>query len=134
MKYQQETYNIHNITYFFNYVRKEATNTFLMSFSKSKEFIELYEDSLLTDEMVKLECNKHIFVNPENSEDFLIFCEDIEKIIKVLYKELVEKILSKLVDDGILEMCWDSEKKEVIWRKKKGIHVSRRIQRYRNKP
>jgi hypothetical protein len=134
MKYQQETYNIHNINYFRNYVKKEATNTFLVSFSKSKEFIELYEESLLTDDLVKIECNKHIFINPDNSEDLLIFNEDIEKIIKALYKELVEKILNKLVDDGILEMCWDAEKMEIIWRKKKGIHVSRRIQRYRNKP
>jgi len=30
---------------------------------------------------------------------------------------------------GILEMCWDAERSEVIWKKKKGVHVSRRIKK-----
>jgi len=59
----------------------------------------------------------------------MIFQEDIEKAIKTLYKELVEKVLNKLVDEGILEMCWDPEKMEILWKKKKGIHVSRRIKK-----
>jgi hypothetical protein len=59
----------------------------------------------------------------------MIFKEDIEKIIKNVYKELVEKILNKLVDEGILEMCWDCDKMEVIWKKKKGVHVTRRIKK-----
>jgi hypothetical protein len=83
--------------------------------------------------MIEHECSKSIFINPETPYDVVIYEDDIERIIKVLYKDLVEKILNKLVDDGILEMCWDDSKMEIIWRKKKGVHVSKRIKNYNRK-
>ena len=126
MKHQQEVHSIKNIKYFTNFIRIEATNTFLMTFQNTKEFIDIFEDTLLTDSIVMYEANRYIFENPEG-EDWLIYQEDIEKVIKIVYKELVEKVLNKLVDEGILEMLWDSSKMEVIWKKKKGVHVSARI-------
>lgn len=111
-----------------NYIRIEATNTFLMTFQNTKEFIDTFEDTLLTDKIVLYEANRYIFENPEG-ENWLIYHEDIEKVIKIVYKELVEKVLNKLVDEGILEMLWDTDKMEVIWKKKKGVHVSRRIKK-----
>jgi hypothetical protein len=129
MKYQQEVHKINNRIYFLNFVRKEATNTFLVIFQKTQEFIDIYEECLLSDDLVQFEVNKYIFENPDNPSQLLVYEDDIEKIIKNIYRELVEKILNKLVDVGILEMCWDSKSSEVIWRKKKGVHVSRRIKK-----
>jgi hypothetical protein len=128
MKHQQEVHSIKSINYFLNYIRIEATNTFLMTFQNTKEFIDTFEDTLLTDKIVLYEANRYIFENPEG-ENWLIYHEDIEKVIKIVYKELVEKVLNKLVDEGILEMLWDTDKMEVIWKKKKGVHVSRRIKK-----
>jgi len=55
MKYQQEVHNISNLKYFQNYIKKEAINTFLVTFHNTKEFINIFEDSLITDTMVAFE-------------------------------------------------------------------------------
>jgi hypothetical protein len=129
MKHQQEVHKINNRIYFLNFVRKEATNTFLVIFQKTQEFIDIYEECLLSDDLIQFEANKYIFENPDNPSQLFVYEDDIEKIIKNIYRELVERVLNKLVDAGILEMCWDNKLSEVIWRKKKGVHVSRRIKK-----
>lgn len=55
MKFQQEVHRIKNLNFFYNYIKKEAIYTFIETFQNSKEFMELFEDSLLTDSIIKLE-------------------------------------------------------------------------------
>jgi hypothetical protein len=55
MKHQQEVHKIANRNYFLNFVKKEATNTFLVIFQKTKEFIDIYEECLLSDAMIQSE-------------------------------------------------------------------------------
>ncbi len=61
MKYQQEVHNIPNIVYFLNYIKKEALNTFLLIFANTKDFIDVYEENLLTDSLVKHELTEVYF-------------------------------------------------------------------------
>jgi hypothetical protein len=55
MKFQQEVHRISNLNYFYNYIKKEAIFTFIESFQNSKEFMELFEDSLLSESILKIE-------------------------------------------------------------------------------
>jgi len=58
MKYQQEVHAISNLNFFLNYIKKEATNTFLLIFQNTKEFIDTFEDNLLTDAILYSELKK----------------------------------------------------------------------------
>jgi hypothetical protein len=58
MKYQQEVHNITNIGYFLNYLKKEAKNSFLIIFRNTHEFMDIFEDSFLTDKLVYSELTK----------------------------------------------------------------------------
>ena len=44
------------------------------------------------------------------------------KLEKEIYKDFVEIVLGKLVDDGILSMCWNSETMEIVWKNNKKIN------------
>jgi len=58
MKYQQEVHAICNLNFFLNYIKKEAINTFLLVFQNTKEFIDTFEDTLLTEKIVYSELKK----------------------------------------------------------------------------
>jgi hypothetical protein len=60
----------------------------------------------------------------KNSEIFFDG-EQEDNLIRAVYQMLVFKILSKLVDDGILELCWDAESVNFMWRKKKYARVNK---------
>lgn len=115
-------YHIDNLEEFKQKIRSDAIEIFLLSYKESKHFIEKYNDQLISIDDVQCELKNYIFIK---NNEYYIDNEQIENVTRSVYQQLVFKILSKLVDDGILEMCWDSEMASFIWRKKKYARIGK---------
>jgi hypothetical protein len=117
---------IDDLQEFNNKIKHEAIRCFLMSYKNSKEFIDTYNNTLLKIEDVEFEAKTYLM---KKSDGYYIDSEQIDNLIRDVYKFLVFKILSKLVDEGIFELCWDSDTMNFLWRKKKYA----RINKWKNK-
>ncbi len=113
---------IENISEFLEQIKKEALETFLVSYKHSSDFIKKYNKNLISNNDVMYELKGYI-IN-KNNEWFIESCH-IDNVIKEVYKYLVYKIMSKLVDEGVLELCWDNEAMNFIWRKKKYARIKK---------
>ncbi len=110
-----------NIPDFILYIRKEVLLTFKLSYKKSKMFLDKYDKSLLTDDDIEYELSQ--FISVKNNM-YYIDNEHVEILLKIVYQQLVYKIINILVDDGILQMCWDSDKMDFVWSLNvKKIHI-----------
>ena len=98
-------------------IKKDIISTFLSSFSDSQDFINAYDDSLLTMNVMEFWLSHFSLINSQDK--FYILLRDRERLRLYLYKELCERVLNKLVDDGILVMMWDNKKHRVFWKKKR---------------
>jgi hypothetical protein len=107
---------IDNLPNFIHNIKKEAIKTFLLSYKESDVFINKYDSNLLSDNDIEYEMKPYLIVK---NYYYYINYEQIENILKAVYQQLVYKILNKLVEEGILEMCWDVPLMNFIWRKKK---------------
>jgi hypothetical protein len=118
-----ETYQrIDNLPAFVHNIKKEAIKTFLISYKDSEVFISRYNDKLLSDSDIEYEMRPYLVIK---NYGYYIDCEQIEPLLKDVYQQLVYKILNKLVDAGILEMCWDDSLMNFIWRKKKYARLNK---------
>jgi hypothetical protein len=117
-------FRIDNLQEFINQVRNDVVHIFLLSYKNSRHFIEKYNDSLLSEQDIRYEMSN--FTHIKNNEIFFDG-EQRDNLVKAIYQTLVFKILSKLVDDGILELCWDDEIMNFTWRKKKYARISKVI-------
>ena len=115
MKQEEELYTIHDFHKFFKKIKKEVLKTFIYEYSDSQDFIEKYDEDLLTSDIIQYDCRRYLIFDEENQQ-YHIFKGDIERVIKAVYKELVEQVLNKLVDEGKLELCWDKRTNNFIWR------------------
>jgi hypothetical protein len=106
---------IEDITEFKISVRNNVFKTFLLSFIHNEFFLDQYEESLLTEQIVDYWVKQ--FVKEEHGH-FAIYDSKLIKLEKALYKDFVEAIMGKLVDDGFLQMCWDTDLNQIIWKKK----------------
>lgn len=97
-------------------IKKDVITTFLTAFSESDDFINVYDESLLSVSVMEFWLDHFSIVR--NGEDYYMLIKDRERLRLCLYKELTEKVLSKLVDNGVLLMMWDNKKKRVFWKKK----------------
>jgi len=97
-------------------IKKDVISTFLSSFSESQDFVGVYDDSLLTMELMEFWLSHFCIIR--NNDEFYILLKERDRLRLCLYKELCEKILNKLVDAGILMMMWDNKKKRIFWKKK----------------
>jgi hypothetical protein len=113
---------IDNLPAFIHEIKKEAIKTFLLSYKNSEVFLNKYDNKLLSDRDVEFELRPYLVIK---NHCYYIDYEQIDTLLKVVYQQLVFKILNKLVDDGILEMCWDSLTMNFIWRKKKYARLSK---------
>ena len=95
-------------------VREHVFKTFLLSFLRNPIFIAQYEEELLTEEMVEYWVFQ--FIDAEQGY-FAIYDSKLTKLERELYKDFVEAVMGKLVDDGILSMCWDDEIEKIVWKK-----------------
>lgn len=107
---------IDNIDLFNIQLKKDAIRTFLISYKDSVDFLAKYNDDLLTYKDIEF-ASKRFIILLDN--EYYIDKEDVNLLIKELYNQLVFKVLSKLVDEGKLELCWDDERLDFIWRKKR---------------
>jgi hypothetical protein len=113
---------IDNLPEFIHGIKKEAIKTFLMSYKDSEVFISRFDDNLLSDADVEFEMRPYLTIK---NYGYYIDREQIELLLKDVYKQLVYKILNKLVDAGVLEMCWDDTLMNFIWRKKKYARLNK---------
>jgi hypothetical protein len=112
-----ETFHkIDNMNDFVEKIKKDTIQTFLISYKDSKDFITKFNKDLLTSDDVEYEMKPFLIVK---NNYYYIDNEQIETLIKNTYQQLVFKIMSKLVDAGVLELCWDSCIMNFVWRKKK---------------
>lgn len=123
MRQEKEIHTFSNLEHFMIKIKHEALKTFLMTFENASEFIEKYNQDLLTYDIIKHECHRYIFYEDSN---YLIYKQDIEIVVKNVYKQLVEQVLNKLVDEGELELCWDKEDNNFFWRPVKEKQHGRR--------
>jgi len=63
------------------------------------------------------EIRRFVFYDNEENETYILKI-NIDDIIKTLANQIIANFLGRLVDKGILEMCWDSKFNEFIWRVK----------------
>lgn len=97
-------------------MREEIVKAFTVAFFDRHEFLDVYDDTLLTDEVMGFWFDRYSMM--KHSDTFFIMIKGRERLRMCLYKELCEKVLNKLVDMGKLEMLWDNRKKRVFWKKK----------------
>ena len=76
-------------------------------------------DDYITPKILDYEINKFVITDEYNKNKAFINKNDIPRLITSLTNEIICKHLNLLVDTGIMEMCWDSDKFEFIWRPKK---------------
>lgn len=113
---------IDDLEEFHNKIKHEAIRCFLLSYKNSKDFIDTYNKSLLKSEEVEFEARNYL---TKRNDAYYIDSEQLDNLIKDVYKILVFKVLSKLVDEGIFELCWDSEAMNFLWRKKKYARINK---------
>lgn len=101
---------------FLSDIKEEVISTFLASFADSGEFISVYDEAFLSMELMGFWLSHFSLVSNQGS--FFILVKERERLRLCLYKELCEKVLNKLVDNGILVMMWDNKKKRIFWKKK----------------
>jgi len=67
--------------------------------------------------IIMQEIRRFVFYDNEENETYILKI-NIDDIIKTLANQIIANFLGRLVDKGILEMCWDSKFNEFIWRVK----------------
>lgn len=118
---------ITNMEGFVEYVKKRAWENFTIKvarhFSDKKDIkkIELDTDDIGDDEdlpldVIMYELRRFVFYG--NEKETFILKHNIEDIIKSLANHIIAKFMGRLVDQGVLDMCWDSKFNEFIWRPK----------------
>ena len=113
MNIEQELHIFTDLKKFMTKIKHEAMKTFLVTFENATEFIEKYNEDLLTYDIINHECQRYLLFDKNK---YYIYKGDIERLVKQVYKQLVEQVLNKLVDEGKLELCWDKEEMNFIWR------------------
>ena len=97
-------------------IKKDVISAFMTSFADSRDLLSVYDDSLLTMEIMEFWLSHFSLI--KSGDSFYILLKERERLRMYLYKELCEKVLNKLVDNGVLLMMWDNKKRRVFWKKK----------------
>jgi hypothetical protein len=96
-------------------LREQVLGIYLITFQNYREFREVYNEKVLTTEIVEFWMNQYTFLS-ENDE-LLIYNSDHENLVGRIYKEYCQYMMNKLVDTGHLTLMWDKKKKIVFWKK-----------------
>ena len=83
-------------------------------FYKDKWDVPDEED--LSDNDVFEEVFSFLVADEDKNGNYYITTDDAEEVLGVLTNKYIRNILSKLVDMGVLEMCWDGEQDKIIFR------------------
>jgi hypothetical protein len=103
-------------------ILQETINIFTSSYAESILFINSRTDLISIDD-VTYELNNHISYT--DGVYYVDYDEIDNFVIKSLYNTLVVRVMNKLVDDGILELCWDGVTSNFVWRKKKRSDINK---------
>ena len=112
---------------FLHGVKQEVIKTFVIVFSDSTQFLNAYDESILSQEVLEFWLNHHAICKTSGGE-YYILVKERERLRICLYKELCEGVLNKLVDAGILQMLWNNKKKMIYW---KEIETVKNAQTYK---
>lgn len=94
-------------------IKNNVLKTYLLTFLKNNTFLSKYDEELLTDQIISYWANQFI---KKKKTIYYIYDSDLIKLEKEIYKDYVERILGCLVDDGALDMCWDSDLQTIVWK------------------
>jgi len=118
---------ITNMEGFVDYLKKKSWQEFSLKVAKhfkdKKDIkkIELDTDDIgdedLPHDVIMFELRRFVFYGADSKEPYILKY-NIEDIVKTLANHIISKFLGRLVDQNILEMCWDSKFNEFIWRVK----------------
>jgi fructose-1,6-bisphosphatase len=123
-KRDAKVFQIKNIDAFISSLRMECVGEVLESISvrfygKKKMLSKLMKnekvvESFLPSIIIEDEVDKYIFSTTVYVDDVFIRPQHIETIIQDLSVDLTDIIMMKLVDHGVLEMCWHNN--DFMWR------------------
>lgn len=113
---------IEDIDEFVDWVRKQALSfalerigkSFFKEESKYDGLWEFPEEEDLSSDEVLNEIDKVVVV--EDQSKMLILTRDVERALGNVTNLLLQRLLGKLVDIGVLEMCWNPETEDFMWR------------------
>lgn len=108
---------------FILWAKKESLNLTLRSIGRNffddpefyKDKWELPDEEDLPEEIVLDESVEYI---EEDDKCYVILSPNAEKVLCALSNILLYKMLSRLVDDGVLELCWSKDAENFVWRVK----------------
>ena len=122
----QSVIKIPDVDSFIIWLRKQALRFALTQIGKNFfDDPEMYIDEWdnydpdqedLTDDDVVEELSQVLYVEKGAKGDFYIKSQDASDLIGNLTGKLIYVFLNHLVDDGVLEMCWNSETDNFMWR------------------
>lgn len=88
-------------------------------FGDPKKYIERWEEpdeDDLSEEYVFDELVPFLHPDEKDRKKFYILALDAQKILGIIANKLLYTFLSQLVDEGVLEMCWNSKSNDFMWR------------------
>lgn len=114
MEDEQSVKTISDINNFKHRLRSSVYQTYFTIFSDDPDFQDCFDEKLLKHDVICFWIDYYTMV--DSAGTLTIYNSDIARLEMALYKELVQSILSKLVDMGKLIMCWDNDRMRVIWK------------------
>lgn len=116
MKKESKIITISNLQEFVNDIKINAFNITLSKLLNNKflfdnisdDYIDSFSPNILDFELRK-------FIKTNQNDEFTIFKKDINKLIISLSNEITSHILSKMVDNGKLSLCWDKTSKDFVF-------------------
>jgi hypothetical protein len=105
---------IFDLNEFSNFLRKESERIFRLSY-KNTDIGNNYTKSMLSITDIRL------IIKPYTSRKdhiYQIDCMFKEIILKEINSLMVYRSLSKMSNDGLIELCWDADLYDFVWRTK----------------
>ena len=125
---EEELKEIDDLEDFLLYVKTEAFKVFLVKMISVS--VDIYKDDDVVfketeaefiekrlDDLEILKDLERYIIDGEN-EKLYIYREDAVMSIASIANDMLGKFLNNLVDADVLQMCWDSNNDEFIWRTK----------------
>ena len=123
--FEETIFAIKDVVAFKEYIRTQVWKKFQ---GKIHNFFDEESASLLQKQNIDVpdipvdildyEIDRFILIDDNDDNKGIILKRDIKRLITSLTNEVISYHLNKMVDAGIMEMCWDSERYEFIWRPK----------------
>lgn len=109
---------------FISWLRQQSLNLALMQIGKNffddpQKYVGIWEDpddEDLSEDDVFDEIIPYLFVDDNDQDKFYLLSKDAQKALGEVTNKLIYVFLNELVDEGVLEMCWNDETNDFMWR------------------